>query len=125
MVPRHRDIVPVVFTLRCTQKLLNRIQMQMVASGPAMTIALGDWYAKPGVVCREHRVPRFAERTCLPVLVPACDLAALAPRPREALLMLLETIGVSTHAACVEQGAVEEIPIAKRAGVEHVRLPRA
>jgi len=85
-----------MYILRCTQRLLRRMPHGEHADNeePAPTTTLGDWYANPLNVGRLRLVLCISERSLLPVLVPARDLAALAIRLQDAVRRLLLRLGV-------------------------------
>lgn len=104
-----------MFTLRCTQKLLQR----MVTSGPASALAsttvLGDWYANILFTRPRQLVLCISERTLLPVVVAAKDVQRLPSRLIESLPEVLSQLGVDGAAIAQEQAEMREIQINRSA----------
>ena len=110
-----RDSTPLVFTLRCTAKLLKRLETRPNPSPPSSTTRLGDWYANLLYV---HRRPLFlcvSEVTLLPVVVGARGSEQLATRLAASLGEVLTALGVSEAAIREEQAAMSQITIAATA----------
>jgi hypothetical protein len=87
----------IVYTLRCTQRLLARLD-QPIDGGHAAatsTTALGDWYANTLNVGRLRLLLCTSERTLLTVLLPAKDLGAFPDRLREAVVRMLTRLDVA------------------------------
>lgn len=88
-----------MFTLRCTQKLLQRMHLKASdlrdAVTPEPTTALSDWYAHLLFIQRQHLVMFVSERSRLCVLSPAKDIDRLLQRFPQALEQLLRDIGIS------------------------------
>lgn len=80
-------------TLRCTQKLLRRLE---VTDRPAAsTTVLGDWYANI-LFSRPHQlVLCVSERSLLPVVLLAKETQTLASRLSFAAGLMLEKLGVA------------------------------
>ncbi|MBI1944526.1 MAG: hypothetical protein HYS27_02450 [Deltaproteobacteria bacterium] len=104
-----------MFTLRCTQKLLKRLKTAPSPSPPAPTTVLGDWYANHVIVGRQHLVVCCSERTYLPVIVPARELASLPSRLTDALGTMLVALDVPEGALREELAAMSEVAIGKTA----------
>lgn len=82
-----------MFTLRCTQKLLRRVES--TAEPPAPTTALGDWYANV-LHSRPHQlVLCVSERSLLPVVLHAKEAHTLASRLTLAVGQVLQHLGVA------------------------------
>jgi hypothetical protein len=83
-----------MFTLRCTAGLRERlVETEKIASAPPST-RLGDWYAHL-LFTRPQLVLCVSDRTLLPVLVPARESRLLVPRLREAVAQMLGALGVA------------------------------
>ena len=80
--------------LRCTRKLLRWLREKPVEDGAASSTLLGDWYANLLWVYRKPLILAVSARTLLPVLIPARDSGALAPRLAAALGEVLGALGV-------------------------------
>ena len=104
-----------VFTLRCTQKLLKRLRAKpALAPSPSMTV-LGDWYANYLTVRRRHLVLCCCDRTFLPIVLEARDLASLVPRLRASLVEVLRLLVVPEPQIDDELAIMNEAVIAKTA----------
>jgi hypothetical protein len=81
-----------VVTIRCTQKLLRRLQGDTTL--PTSTTLLGDWYANILFARPEQLILCVSERTLLPVVVTARDARSLGVRLAQALREVLHRLGV-------------------------------
>lgn len=80
-------------TIRCTQKLLRRLDLSEKPTAP--TTVLGDWYANI-LFSRPHQlVLCVSERSLLPVVLPAKETQTLAPRLALAAGHALQRLGVA------------------------------
>jgi len=81
-----------MFTIRCTQKLLKRVDIADEPAAP--TTLLGDWYANV-LYSRPHQVVLcVSERSLLTVVLQAKEAHTLAPRLTVAVGQVLERLGV-------------------------------
>lgn len=103
-----------MYTLHCTQKLLDRIKQPVVDVPPAPTTSLGNWYAHA-----MFWTPQVAllvnERTLLPVLMPLAPAATLQARFPSHLAAVLRELGASNQFIAIEVDAMIEAAIAKTA----------
>jgi hypothetical protein len=104
-----------VFTFRCTQKLLDRLNVTPVPQAVSPDTILGDWYANLVRAGRIQVVLAVSERTLLPVVVPAKDGRSLVQRFTEALEPVLTSVGVPADAVNAECGAMQHWAIGKTA----------
>jgi hypothetical protein len=104
-----------VFTLRCTQKLLDRLNAVPVQEHAPPDAVLGDWYATLVRAGRVQVVLAVSERTLLPVVVPAREGRNVVHRLAEALGPLLESLGLPTDVVNAERRAMESWVIGKTA----------
>lgn len=104
-----------MFALRCTQKLLDRINLSPDLEPAPPDTVLGDWYANLVRVGRTQLVLAVSERTLLPVVVPAREGRTMARRVAEAIEPMLIAIGVPTDAANAERVGMQDAVIAKTA----------
>lgn len=104
-----------MFALRCTQKLLDRINLSPDPEPAPPDTVLGDWYANLVRVGRTQLVLAVSERTLLPVVVPAREGRTVARRVAEAIEPMLSSLGVPTDAASAERQAMQDAVIAKTA----------
>lgn len=100
-----------MYTLRCTRKLLARIDERPSSEGVASTTVLGDWYAN--LLYRRPRqlVLAMNERTLLCALVPAAPAATVVERLRVEIGGLLTDIGVAATAVDAELAAMRDVAI--------------
>src|SRR5688572_28487086 len=104
-------------TLRCTQKLLQRLGAAADARPGPPTTVVGDWYASI-----LHRRPQqlvicMNERTLLVVLIPAREIKSMGERFRDAAIAQLRRIGVAPVAMEAEAQAMCDVgvgPVASR-----------
>lgn len=104
-----------VFVLRCTQKLLDRLNSKPDPETAPPDTVLGDWYANLIRVGRIQVVLAVSERSLLPVVVPARDGRSLVPRLCEALEPILTEIGVPADDAATERRAMQRWSVGKTA----------
>ena len=100
-----------MFTLRCTRKLLRRIDERPSSEAVAPTTVLGDWYANLLYLRPQQLVLAMNERTLLCALVPAAPAATVAERLRLEVGGLLRDIGVPADTAEAELAAMEHVAI--------------
>ena len=87
-----------MMTLRCTQKLLERLSLSGNLDAPetlSPTSMLGDWYATILFTRPSQLVLAVSEKSRLCLLLPARELSTLAPRFRTEVAELLRRIGAS------------------------------
>ena len=104
-----------VFVLRCTQKLLDRLNFTPDPEPAPPDTVLGDWYANLIRVGRIQVVLAVSERSLLPIVVPARDGRSLVQRLSEALEPMLTAVGVPVDDAIAERGAMQRWAIGKTA----------
>jgi hypothetical protein len=90
-----------MFTIRCTQKLLRRVQCR--AEPPTSTTALGDWYANILFARPEQLIVCVSERTLLPVVLAARPAASLGNRLTDALGEVLSQLRTPSRLIAQEQ----------------------
>ena len=102
-----------MFTLRCTQKLLQRMHLKASDLRDAVTLepttALSDWYAHLLFIQRQHLVMFVSKRSRLCVLSPAKDIDRLLQRFPQALEQLLRDIGISEEAIARERTEMSQM----------------
>lgn len=104
-----------MFTLRCPQKLLDRIKASPDPEPVPPDTVLGDWYANLVRAGRTEVVLAVSERTLLPVVVPVKESRTVARRVSEAAEPMLLSIGIPAEAVIVERDAMRDVVIAKTA----------
>lgn len=104
-----------MFALRCTQKLLDRVNAAPDPEPAPPNTVLGDWYANLVRVGRTQVVLAVSERTLLPVVVPAKEGRTVARRVAEAVEPMLVSIGIPADAVIAERDAMRDVVIAKTA----------
>jgi len=104
-----------VFAFRCTQRLLNKLQVPAIADPAAPTTRLGDWYGNvffPG----HHRLMMFvSERSLLPVVMPLRERSQLLGNFRSRLAELLLQLSVSEKAVSLELAQMRDASFARTA----------
>ena len=84
-------------TLRCTQKLLQRMRSRAEKAPPASTGKLGDWFANI-LFGRQQLIVCVSEKSLLPVVIPAKNAARFDQALLSALPDVLRGIGVNERA---------------------------
>ena len=100
-----------MYTLRCTRKLLKRLGAQPSSEAVAPATVLGDWYANLLFTRPQKLVLAMNERSLLCVLVPAAPDDQLGRRLRDAVSKLLLAIGVPAAAVTAEAASMESMAI--------------
>jgi hypothetical protein len=100
-------------SLRCTQKLLRHWPGPIEAAPLPTTTVLGDWYCT--ALNHRHRrlILGLAERSLLPVVVPAKEFGTFPDRLAAEALRILEVLGVSAKLRDQESRGMAEWVIAK------------
>lgn len=104
-----------LFTIRCTQKLLDRLAVEPVAEPEEPTTALGNWYANLIRAGRTQVILAVSERTLLPVVLPAREARSMAQRLTDALEPMLVCLNVPAEDVVAERSAMARCGIAKTA----------
>jgi len=102
-----------VVTLRCTQKLLKRLNTSPAGTPTPPSTRLGDWYANLLFTRPTQIVLCVSERTLPPVVVPARDINTLVRRFRDALREVLLALGIDEVAVKEEERAMADVTIGK------------
>lgn len=79
----------------CTQKMLKRVGSPATTEPPASTTRLGDWTANLLGVGRQRFVLLVAERSRLPILLPAHDLKSIRVPLVDALAHVLLSLNIA------------------------------
>ena len=104
-----------MFSLRCTEQVLKCLKVKPDLELPSSTTLLGDWYAKYLILDRQHFVVCCCDRTYLPVVVTARDLAKLPRRLTQSLGDVLAALSVPEDLIHDEQAAMREVVFGKTA----------
>lgn len=102
-----------LFTLRCTQKLLDRLSVPPVVDPEAPTTVLGDWYANLVRAGRTQVILAVSERTLLPVVIPARDARTMAQRLTDALEPMLLCLNIPAQDVVAERETMTKHAFAK------------
>jgi hypothetical protein len=100
-----------MYTLRCTRKLLRRIDEAPSSEAVTPTTVLGDWYANLLYLRPQQLVLAMNERTLMCALVPAAPAATVAERLRLEVGGLLRDIGVPEAMVEAELAAMEHFGV--------------
>jgi len=104
-----------VFVLRCTQKLLDRLNAKVDPEPAQPDTVLGDWYANLVRIGRVQVVLCVSDQSLLPVVVPAKEARSLVQRLVEALEPTLTAIGVPADDVVAEYAAMRSWVVGKTA----------
>lgn len=104
-----------MFVLRCTKKLLVRIEGHADVEGePAKsTTRMGDWTANVVIIRRQQLVLAANYVTLLPVLLPLAPVKSFLPRFTEAVGEMLMAIGAERGRALAEMSCMAECTVAR------------
>jgi len=100
-----------MFTLHCTQKLLDRMGHPVGTPVPASP-RLGNWYAT-ALFWKPQMALLVNERTLLPVMMPLAPAATLAQRFPRALKEILQALNLPVEFIDAEIGGMNEVVYAK------------
>jgi hypothetical protein len=98
-----------LLTLRCTQRLLQRLKRKPATDPPASTTRLGDWYGNLLYVHKKQLALFVSEKSLLPVLIPARELAELPAVLTSAFVELMGAMGAPRNAVEAEVGRMQEL----------------
>jgi hypothetical protein len=101
-----------VYTLRCTQILLNRLGAGDGPPEPPTTV-LGNWYCNRFHAGRHQLIVATNERTLLTLFTPAKDLAGLPVRLSKGLGHLLPALGIGALAIVRELKEMTAVQFAR------------
>lgn len=104
-----------MYTLRCTHKLLRRIDEAPSSDAVSPSTVLGDWYANLLYLRPQQLVLAVNERTLLSALIPAAPAATVAERLRLEVGGLLRDIGVPAAKLEAELAAMGHVAIGSTA----------
>ena len=104
-----------MFVLRCTQKLLDRLNAKVDPEPAQPDTVLGDWYANLVRIGRVQVVLCVSDQSLLPVVVPAKEARSLVQRLVEALEPTLTAIGVPADDVVAEYAAMRSWVVGKTA----------
>ena len=98
--------------IRCTQKLLRRLEPPDLGEVPSTT-RLGDWSANLFGVRQQRYVLLVSERSRLPILFPARDVKHIRSHLVDALAHVLLSLDVPALVVRRELGEMREAVIAR------------
>jgi len=104
-----------VLTIRCTRKLLERLDVEASAAPRPPTNRLGDWCANLLVTRRAQLIICISERSLLPVFVEAGPRSSFIPRFQAAVKTILGRIGASSGSLNSEAREMAQITIGRTA----------
>ncbi len=82
-------------TLRCTKKLLDKLEIDRPGEPGPATSRLGDWYGTILHTRPAHLLVFISEVSLLTMVLEGRELHTMVPRLRRMLVEMLERIGVS------------------------------
>jgi hypothetical protein len=103
-----------VFVLRCTKKLLQRVEPsgRSKSEPPKSTTRLGDWYANLLIIRRQQLVLAVSSISLLPVLLPAAPFKTVPARLTRAVGEVLDALSVDRQMIASEVAAMSECGVA-------------
>jgi hypothetical protein len=104
-----------MFTLRCTRKLLEFLDVEPVEEPEPPTGALGDWYANLIPTCAGYLIIFVNERSLITVAVPAWEAEHLISLFRLRVKNLLTGMGLPQGVIEKELGHLIPVQFAKTA----------
>lgn len=104
-----------MFTLRCTQKLLDRLNAEPVPEAEQADTVLGDWHANLVRVGHLQLVLAVSDRTLLPVVVPAKEARTLVQRLAQAVEPVLMSLDLPADEVVAECRAMQQATIGRTA----------
>lgn len=105
----------VVVALRCTNRLLQRLRIEVADSVGQPGNALGHWYANVVTINRALFVLAISERSLLSVVVPGTPFSTLPARVPQALAELLRNLSVPEREVVRELTAMSPLTVATTA----------
>lgn len=100
-----------MLTIRCTRKLLKRLDVKVPSEPMCSTNRLGDWYANLLFTKRARLIICISERSLLPVFVEATDPFSFITRFQEAVRSVLQRMGVPSEVLDCEAREMGQIRI--------------
>ncbi len=103
-----------MFALRCTKKLLARIDhsVPLEREAPRPTTRMGDWTANLLFIGRQQLVLAVSNITLLPVLLPAAPFRTAAQRVVDAARQMFHMLGIRPTEIAGEMVAMREWVVA-------------
>jgi hypothetical protein len=111
----RQEIASQLLTIRCTRKLLKRLDAEVPSERRLPTNRLGDWYANLLFAGRARLIICVSERSLLPVFVEASDPTSFIPRFQEAVRSVLQRVGAASDVVDCEEREMAQIRIATTA----------
>lgn len=104
-----------MFSFRCTQKLIKRLDLSVTSDPPNPTTQLGDWYGNVLFIGYQRLMIFVSDRSLLPVIMPIRERQNLLFNFHTRLSELLLQLGVEEHLVAEELHQMGEFVIAPTA----------
>lgn len=104
-----------MYSFRITNKVSSRLKEIPAQNPPGPTTLLGDWYVNLLIIRRQHILLLVSERTLLPILMPAKDLAHFPERFSQELHDMLRALKIPPDKIQAELNQMKEWHFAKTA----------
>jgi hypothetical protein len=104
-----------MLVIRATAKVLKKLKVEVVEEPPPSSGVLGDWYCNFAIIQKQHILLCVSQKTLLPIILSAKDLASFPTRLRHELGEVLAQIGVSPEKIATELSSMESVLISKTA----------
>jgi len=101
-----------MFTLHCTQKLRDRMKLELSPTPSSGDTLLGNWYAT-AIFWKPQVALLVSENTLRPVLMSLAPAATLARRFPTQLALVLKAHGIGADAIAHEIWRMDEVAYAK------------
>jgi hypothetical protein len=99
----------------CTTKLLKRLRVETAPPSATPEPRLGEWYATILQMRPQHLVLLVNEPTRLAAVLPARDFGVLGQRISDAIVRVLQDLGLDAGAIDHERRAMADVTFAKTA----------
>ena len=99
----------------CTTKLLKRLRVETATPSVTPAPRLGEWYATILQMRPQHLVLLVNEPTRLAAVLPAREFGVLGQRISDAILRVLQDLGVDAGVIDHERRAMADVTFAKTA----------
>jgi len=100
-----------VLTIRCTHRLLKRLDEEGPFDPVPPSNRLGDWYANILFTKRAKLIICISERSLLPILIEAKGPTSFIPRFQKAVCSVLRRIGAASDSVNDEAREMDQVEI--------------